>query len=81
MSTKKDTNNEEMFEDCPIAVAEYELEVGLNNVKRKPYSEFFVASQNNSDDYEVKIPQGTTADYGSYSDISHVKKVFITIKK
>tara|TARA_S200002703_G_C3694552_1_gene213265 strand:+ start:408 stop:653 length:246 start_codon:yes stop_codon:yes gene_type:complete len=81
MSTKKDTKNEEMFEDCPIAVAEYELEVGLNNVKRKPYSEFFVASQNNSDDYEVKIPQGTTADYGTYSDISHVKKVFITIKK
>lgn len=81
MSTKKDIENEEMFEDCPIAVAEYELEVGLNNVKRRPYSEFFVASQNNSDDYEIKIPKGTQVSYGSYSEIGHVKKVFTTIKK
>ena len=66
MSRKKDKNNEEMFEDCPFAVQEYESEIGVNNFKRKPYSEFFVASQNN---------------YGTYSELSRVKKVFINIKK
>tara|TARA_B100001057_G_scaffold178450_1_gene179238 strand:- start:3088 stop:3333 length:246 start_codon:yes stop_codon:yes gene_type:complete len=81
MSRKKDKNNEEMFEDCPFAVQEYESEIGVNNFKRKPYSEFFVASQNNSDNYDIKLPQGVNADYGSYSELSRVKKVFINIKK
>jgi|TARA_R110002020_G_scaffold438359_4_gene648808 hypothetical protein len=75
------SNDEERFEDCPKAVAEYELEIGVNSVKTKPYSEYFVNSLNNSDNYDVKMPQGVTADYGSYSELSRVKKVFIDIKK
>ena len=75
------SNDEEMFEDCPKAVAEYELEIGVKSVKKKPYSEYFVDSLNNSDNYDVKMPQGVNADYGTYSELSKVKKVFINIKK
>jgi len=75
------SNDEEMFEDCPKAVAEYELEIGVKSVKTKPYSEYFVNSLNNSDNYDVKMPQGVNADYGTYSELSKVKKVFINIKK
>ena len=75
------SNDEEMFEDCPKAIAEYDLEVGVNNIKIRPYSEYFVYSLNNSDNYDIKMPQGLNADYGSYSELSKVKKVFINIKK
>ena len=81
MSTKKEQKNEEMFEDCHIAVKEYEAEKDVKGYVEKPYIEFFVQSLNNSDDYEVKIPKGTEASYGSYSEIGHVKKVFTSIKK
>ena len=81
MSTKKDKNDEEVFEDCPKAVAEYESEVGIRRVKRLPYYEYFVNSLNTSDDFDVRIPTGVTADYRGYSDLGNVKKVFINIKK
>tara|TARA_R100000935_G_C2820190_1_gene159395 strand:+ start:684 stop:938 length:255 start_codon:yes stop_codon:yes gene_type:complete len=84
MSIKKDTENDindEMFEDCPKALQEYESEKGVNSYIKKPYSEFFVQSLNNSEDYEVKIPKGSVANYGSYAELSHVKKVFTTTNK
>lgn len=81
MSTKKEQENEEMFEDCPIAVKEYEAERDVKGYVEKPYTEFFIQSLNNSDDYEIKIPKGTEANYGSYAELSYVKKVFTTIKK
>jgi len=81
MSTKKDNNDEEFFEDCPIAVAEYESEVGVRSIKKQPHYEYFVNSLNIHDEYDVKIPSGTTANYGRYADLVNVKKVFINIKK
>ena len=36
---------------------------------------------NTSDDFDVRIPTGVTADYRGYSDLSYVKKTFINIKK
>ena len=72
---------DEKFEDCPKAVAEYESEVGVRRVKRKPYYEYFVNSLNTSADFDVRIPTGVTADYRGYSDLSYVKKTFINIKK
>ena len=52
---------EEKFEDCPKAVAEYESEIGVFSVKRNSHSEFFVNSLNNSDNFDVRIPTGVTA--------------------
>jgi hypothetical protein len=81
MSTKKEQENEDIFEDCPKAIKEYEAESGVKGYIEKPYIEFFIQSLNNSDDYEVKIPKGTIASYGSYAELSHVKKVFTHKKK
>ena len=84
---------EEKFEDCPKAVAEYESEIGVFSVKRNSHSDFFVNSLNNSDyeyfvnslntsdNFDVRLPTGVTADYRCYSDLSYVKKTFINIKK
>jgi predicted ATPase with chaperone activity len=72
---------EEKFEDCPKAIAEYESEIGVFSVKRNSHSEFFVNSLNNSDNFDVRIPTGVTANYKGYSDLSNVKKTFINIKK
>ena len=57
MSTKKEQENEEMFEDCPKAVKEYEAESGVKSFIKKPYVEFFIQSLNYFDDYEVKNPK------------------------
>lgn len=81
MSIEKDKENEEMFEDCPKAIQEYESEKSINSYIKKPYTEFFVQSLNNLEDYEVKMPKGATATYGSYAELSHVKKVFMNVKK
>tara|TARA_R110002126_G_C10419157_1_gene497228 strand:- start:545 stop:805 length:261 start_codon:yes stop_codon:yes gene_type:complete len=80
MSTKKEQENEEMFEDCPKAVKEYEAESGVKSFIKKPYVEFFIQSLNYFDDYEVKIPKGTIATYGTYAQISHTKKVSLVKK-
>ena len=72
MSRKKDQNDEEFFEDCPKAVAEYESEVGVRSIKN---------SLNISEEFDVRIPTGVTATYRGYADLGHVKKVFINIKK
>ncbi len=81
MSTKKDKNDEEFFEDCPKAVAEYESEIGVRTIKKQPYYEYFVNSLNISEEFDVRIPTGVTATYKGYADLGHVKKVFINIKK
>ena len=67
MSRKKDKNNEEFFEDCPKAVAEYESEVGVHSIKKKSHAEFFVNSLNNSENFDVRIPTGVTANYKGYA--------------
>ncbi len=81
MSRKKDKNDEEFFEDCPKAVAEYESEVGVRSIKKNSYADFFVNSLNNSENFDVRIPTGVTANYKGYADLGYVKKVFINIKK